>query len=383
MRTMEEIIDQIKFLKPRIKTDMEVAELLRIPPRTLAVAKFRGSIPFVEIIEFCDREGVSFDWLVRKIENEETDGRMRWNLDRIRKSDFFFLTEDLSYLVELIQRAYHQADPSFNVTSTWVVKLAQAFILVARNISFEQKESLFSLSIRKKSPFSGYIHFFTTRWPLSKKVQASINIETFLKLAEDSIPTLEKKETIPVYIADNVASCFSFLVRFPDNISIPPDTLHAVKKLLEPWCYWVATKSFGKQPPSGLLPEILSSLETDKTYQKISGPVSLDLHLNPDQREFIAGIYLERIVIGCSIHDINTLLQMKKQISEHDFYLEKNGWMITRRKDTGASLRVRDISYNMNDKEMGDLLDLITKIENSEEVKKAIQREIVETYGAL
>lgn len=58
--TVREIFDQIKALKG-VKTDKSVAELLGLRPGTLAEQKARDTIPYREIIRFCDREGVSLD----------------------------------------------------------------------------------------------------------------------------------------------------------------------------------------------------------------------------------------------------------------------------------------------------------------------------------
>lgn len=77
MKTFFEIIDNIKELK-RLKTDIEVAELLGIKPKTLATAKIRNSIPFEELISFCSREGVSLDNLLIKREHQREEMECGW-----------------------------------------------------------------------------------------------------------------------------------------------------------------------------------------------------------------------------------------------------------------------------------------------------------------
>lgn len=63
MRTLAEIIEIIKSHK-NFKEDAEVARLLNIKPKTFAAAKSRNSIPFEELITFCNQEGIDFSWLL-------------------------------------------------------------------------------------------------------------------------------------------------------------------------------------------------------------------------------------------------------------------------------------------------------------------------------
>ena len=57
------ITDKIKELKG-LKSDTAVAEVLKMNQSTFAERKRRNSIPYEEIISFCDREGISLDWLM-------------------------------------------------------------------------------------------------------------------------------------------------------------------------------------------------------------------------------------------------------------------------------------------------------------------------------
>ncbi len=63
MRTMAEIIGIIKSLK-NVVNDSDVANLLGTKPKTLATAKTRNSIPFEELTTFCNKEGISLNWLL-------------------------------------------------------------------------------------------------------------------------------------------------------------------------------------------------------------------------------------------------------------------------------------------------------------------------------
>lgn len=57
------IVDKIKKFKG-LKSDTAVAESLNLNQSTFAERKRRNSIPFEEIINFCDSEGISLDWLI-------------------------------------------------------------------------------------------------------------------------------------------------------------------------------------------------------------------------------------------------------------------------------------------------------------------------------
>lgn len=63
MKSLAEIIEIIKNLK-KMNNDYEVANILKIRPKTLAAAKVRNSIPFVELAAFCKRENISLNWLL-------------------------------------------------------------------------------------------------------------------------------------------------------------------------------------------------------------------------------------------------------------------------------------------------------------------------------
>jgi hypothetical protein len=63
MKDLSEIIETLKKFRG-LKSDKEVAELLGINPRTFETDKFRGKIPYKELIAFCEQYKVSMDWLV-------------------------------------------------------------------------------------------------------------------------------------------------------------------------------------------------------------------------------------------------------------------------------------------------------------------------------
>lgn len=58
MKDLIEIVSILKKIKG-LKTDKQIAELLNINPRTIETDKFRGKIPYKEIISFCSSEGIS------------------------------------------------------------------------------------------------------------------------------------------------------------------------------------------------------------------------------------------------------------------------------------------------------------------------------------
>jgi hypothetical protein len=60
MKDLPKIIILLKKLRG-LKTDKDVAELLNINARTFETDKFRGKIPYEEIISFCSREGLPTD----------------------------------------------------------------------------------------------------------------------------------------------------------------------------------------------------------------------------------------------------------------------------------------------------------------------------------
>lgn len=62
-RDFIKIIDRIKNFKG-LKSDISVAETLGMTQSTFAERKRRGSIPYEELIIFCDKEGISLNWLL-------------------------------------------------------------------------------------------------------------------------------------------------------------------------------------------------------------------------------------------------------------------------------------------------------------------------------
>lgn len=63
MRTMVEITEVIKGYKG-FKEDAEVARFLNIKPKTFAASKSRNSIPYEELVAFCNQENISINWLL-------------------------------------------------------------------------------------------------------------------------------------------------------------------------------------------------------------------------------------------------------------------------------------------------------------------------------
>lgn len=63
MRSADEIFDTIKKLKG-LETDTALAELLGTKPSTVATWRSRGTIPYDDIVSFCERENVPMGWLL-------------------------------------------------------------------------------------------------------------------------------------------------------------------------------------------------------------------------------------------------------------------------------------------------------------------------------
>ncbi len=57
------IIDRIKTLKS-LESDTAIADLLGIKRSAFAERKRRSSIPYEELVSFCEREGLNIDWLL-------------------------------------------------------------------------------------------------------------------------------------------------------------------------------------------------------------------------------------------------------------------------------------------------------------------------------
>lgn len=58
-----EIVERIKKIKS-FKTDSEVASALKMSLGALSNHKTRRSIPYDSLSTFCDKEGISLDWLL-------------------------------------------------------------------------------------------------------------------------------------------------------------------------------------------------------------------------------------------------------------------------------------------------------------------------------
>jgi len=90
--TVSEVFDRIKAVKG-VKTDKSVAELLGLRPGTLAEQKARDTIPYREIIAFCDREGLSLDDVfLGQPTDRVAEGTAQYGLTRER-DEFVFVPE--------------------------------------------------------------------------------------------------------------------------------------------------------------------------------------------------------------------------------------------------------------------------------------------------
>lgn len=62
-RGFDRIIDRLKSAK-NIRYDIDVAELLGLTQSAFAERKRRNSVPYEELMQLCDEEGISYDWLL-------------------------------------------------------------------------------------------------------------------------------------------------------------------------------------------------------------------------------------------------------------------------------------------------------------------------------
>lgn len=81
MNTLIKIIDKIKEFKS-IKTDTAVADLLEMGQSAFAERKRKGSIPYEELVVFCNKEGISLDWLLTGRGPMKHDGNHADSADR-------------------------------------------------------------------------------------------------------------------------------------------------------------------------------------------------------------------------------------------------------------------------------------------------------------
>lgn len=63
MRNFSDIVEEIKKIK-KLKTDQEVAVLFDWPRQTINNYKRENRIPLKHLVDFCEKENVSFDELV-------------------------------------------------------------------------------------------------------------------------------------------------------------------------------------------------------------------------------------------------------------------------------------------------------------------------------
>lgn len=103
-----DIIARIKSEKC-LKTDAGVANLLGIQRTALAERKSRNSIPYEELVTFCDRENYSLDWLFTsegpkyREERKEAKGSVSLNLSLVG--------EVIEVVEALFQREHLQLPP--------------------------------------------------------------------------------------------------------------------------------------------------------------------------------------------------------------------------------------------------------------------------------
>lgn len=63
MKEIDQIIERLKAITGT-KTDVDLAEFLEVPNKTLSMWKFRGEIPKGRLYEFANKLGVSMDTII-------------------------------------------------------------------------------------------------------------------------------------------------------------------------------------------------------------------------------------------------------------------------------------------------------------------------------
>ena len=384
MRNTEEIIEAIKSLK-NVHTDMEVANLLGIQPKTLTVAKSRGSIPLNELVDFCVKEGISLDWLFLELgeplyKNKEEEELLRIKLKGMTTS------EELHFILNLVQRAYlkFQNEPESLVTSKWVENLAKAFIATVKNLDNKNKNTFFSASLKRKSPISDYLYIFINHWPMYGKRDHTIQIGKFIEIAEASLKDIENRKKVPCFYGVQISGSFLYLIRYPKEITIPETTFKEIKGLLEPWCYWVALKAFGKVPPITTENDLLSKVSTRaSTFGLKVKNVSFRASKNPDGNGIVSGFFFEHAWIHCSIHSLYSLIELRNNMDKNRSGYEKGEWDLSTFSENSNWIELRGLAFKIKKSEMKAFLELIKQVGEMKEIKNEIQKEIVEKYGAL
>lgn len=80
MREIAEIISLIKEIK-NVKSDTDVARVLGMKQSAFSERKKLNSIPYEHIALFCEKEGLSLDWLLLGREPEQKEKE----IDELRK----------------------------------------------------------------------------------------------------------------------------------------------------------------------------------------------------------------------------------------------------------------------------------------------------------
>lgn len=72
MNSFSEILEKIKDLM-KIKSDFEVSQKLNMLKGSLGNHKQRGTIPYKQLISFCEQKGIGLDWLFFNKDKKQTE----------------------------------------------------------------------------------------------------------------------------------------------------------------------------------------------------------------------------------------------------------------------------------------------------------------------
>jgi hypothetical protein len=114
MNTSSEILDRLMDFKG-LKSDNKLADILDVSPNTVSTWRKRNSIPFIKIIEFCDYESISLDYIFngkggmirRDMEGDDPEiSELLEGARKVLKSDYKVtheaLKRDISYFSQAI-----------------------------------------------------------------------------------------------------------------------------------------------------------------------------------------------------------------------------------------------------------------------------------------
>ncbi|MDY6857399.1 MAG: S24 family peptidase [Thermodesulfobacteriota bacterium] len=122
MRNINLILDEIKKIKGFVK-DSELANLLKVKPNVISTWKSRNTIPYKNLITFCDSEGYSIKWLlygegsmyVTSPENEQKSSKSIFSYPEPKMELMLITDQDrVNKIRDTERREHYEAIPLVN-----------------------------------------------------------------------------------------------------------------------------------------------------------------------------------------------------------------------------------------------------------------------------